>query len=202
VTDLGQLKARVAVAAFAAVLLAGTLAACGGNSSTSSTAATTNPSTTSETTRRIGGLGPNDVSREFLTPGGDNSVQIFGEEASPQEVEEISAVLSAYMEARAKGDWTTACRYLFPQGGPPGQRGGPVKDRRCPARIAKLEGQLPASARANSMTGPVDSVRHEGERAYALYHGTHGADYYIPMLSYYGDWKVVEPAPTKIPDGK
>ena len=47
-----------------------------------------------------------------VSEGGDNSIQTWGVEASPQEREEVTAILQAFYDARAAGDWAEACTYL------------------------------------------------------------------------------------------
>ena len=48
--------------------------------------------------------------------------------------------------------------------------------------------------------GPIDSLRVDSERAFALYHGSDGSDYFMPMALEGGSWRVAGLAPTEFPD--
>lgn len=140
--------------------------------------------------------------KSFIVRGGDNSIQRFGEEGTPQERKQINAHLEAFMQARAAGDWKTMCHYLAPRERGVmhvtiAKAGGTWKG--CVSGVAALIGASPPSARMNTMAGPVVSVRQEGStRAYALYHGKNGVDYAMPMLTHYGDWEVAALAPSEL----
>jgi hypothetical protein len=132
---------RRIAALFAAVFVAGALAACGDSSSTTTGApaqeAKPDPSKESEagsTGSQDGGSGsrqqgggssdpaesvdtaPLKVSgggaEQYRTEGGDNSIQEFGEEGEEGELEEAATVLHDYLVARAEEDWPTACDNL------------------------------------------------------------------------------------------
>ena len=47
-----------------------------------------------------------------VSRGGDNSIQTWGLEASAAEREQVTATLQAFYDARADGEWATACSYL------------------------------------------------------------------------------------------
>lgn len=180
------------------VLLANVLMACGGGgASTNSTSTGSNGG--SETTGKAAIQG----SRGFLTPGGDNSVQNFGSEAAGAELSDASAVLTAYMRARAKDEWTAECTYLAHAATAPLEQlaaSSPrLKGGGCGAILKALEGGTPISTRADTMHGDVASLRVKGDRGFALYHGTHGVDYFIPMVKEAGRWKVGSLAPDEFP---
>ena len=144
-----------------------------------------------------------DGSASFRTPGGDNSIQNFGEEADAAEVDEASATLSGYMEARAKDDWAKQCTLLAQD------RGGAARTARHP--LAPVQGQglrgdprgaagtAPASTRTNTLTDGIASLRFEDDRGFALYHGTGGVDYFVPMVKEDGQWKIGAFAPSEFP---
>lgn len=198
--------------AVAALLTIG-LVACGGSDSTSSSSgsstATTPESSSSTTTKEQGsssGSGKSSAdegSASFRTPGGDNSIQNYGEEASGGETDAASSGLSAYLAARAKGDWARQCALLAKAAVAPLEQlaasSSQFKGNGCAAILESLMGRAPASTRANPMTGGVASLRFEGDRGFALFHGTHGVDYFVPMVKEDGEWKVGAIAPSEFP---
>jgi hypothetical protein len=189
-------------------LLAATVAACGGGGSTaSSTASTSARGTATTPATSPSGSGSSSPSREasasFRTTGGDNSIQNFGTEAGAAEVEAATAVLEGYLRARAKDEWATECSYLAKMAVAPLEQlasGAPqLKSSGCGEILAALEGRAPASTRANTLTGPIASLRVEGDRGFALYHGAHGVDYFVPMIREGGKWKVGSLVPDEFP---
>jgi hypothetical protein len=194
-----------------AALLATGLAACGDSDSGDSTAASTAPSTQeSESTPASpenGGSGDDSSAAEgsasFLTPGGDNSIQNFGEEADSAQVDEVSTTLSGYLEARAEDDWAKQCALLAKPAVAPleqlAARSPQFKGQGCAAVLESLLGTAPASSRADTLTNGVASLRFEGDRGFALYHGAGGVDYFMSMIKEDGQWKVGAFAPNEFP---
>jgi hypothetical protein len=203
-----------------AALLALGLAACGGDSSStagSSAAVQETQEATGATTedhgsdKSGGGRGGSADSSSasgkgsagFRTPGGDNSIQNFGGEADSAEIEAATAALSGYLAARAKGDWAESCADLAKATVAPlaqlASSSPRLKGKGCGAILGALEGRAPASTRVNTLTGPIASLRAEGERGFALYHGPHGVDYFVPMVREGGSWKVGALAPSEFP---
>lgn len=187
-----------------AAALASVLVACGGggsDSSTTNSSPTTQGSTAATTTEANGGQGSG--SAAFRTPGGDNSIQNFGEEGDAGEVAAATAALEAFMKARAKDQWAQVCSSLAKAAVAPLAQissGSPqLKGKGCAAILAALTGATPASTRANTLIGPVASLRFEGDRGFALYHGPKGVNYFIPMTKEDGEWKVGALAPTEFP---
>lgn len=143
-------------------------------------------------------------SGQFRVPGGDNSIQEFGAEASDAEREEAAIVLHAFLAAHADRDWATVCSYLS-------QRmldqleqlvsGSPeLKGAGCPAAVdALLVGSTPAE-RAELTQADVGSLRVEGDRAFLLYRGSLGRDYAILLEREDGAWKAAALLPTAFPE--
>lgn len=105
-----------------------------------------------------------------------------------------SAVLVAYMSARAAADWPTACAQLAPQGIKSLERfAGP--GRGCVATFTAIYPRLAPGTWANTMTGPITILRPDGV---AIYHGSTGKDYAMPMVKEGGAWKVAALGPTAI----
>ena len=208
-----------------AALLTLAVSACGSSDSSSSTTTaaaaasaqettgttTVNPST-GKADGSAGGTGggpaksgqsSNEGSAPFRTSGGDNSIQNFGEEASPAELEAATVALSGYLDARAKGSWAKSCTYLARSAVAPLEQlassSPKLKGKDCGAILAALEGRAPASSRVSTLKGPIASLRFEGERGFALYHGPDGVDYFVPMVKEGGSWKVGALAPSEFP---
>src|SRR3954451_17224327 len=55
---------------------------------------------------------PKEPTRQFYVPGEDNSVQLFGNEATPAVRNRVSGVMQAWMRARAAVNWKEDCRHL------------------------------------------------------------------------------------------
>lgn len=177
------------------VLLAAGLAACGGgDSDSSSSAESTAPASTEE---QAGG------GASFRTPGGDNSIQTFGEEADGAEVDAASTALAGYLSARAEDDWGKGCSYLARATVAPLEeltsRSPQFEGKGCAAALSALLGGTPSSSRVNTMSDGIASLRIEGDRGFALYHGHKGVNYFVPMVKEDGKWKVGALEPTEFP---
>ena len=194
---------KFALAPVVVALLATVLGACGGGDSADSTSGSTTAATaetTPPTTAEDQGSGG---SSSFLTPGGDNSIQNFGEEADASEVDAASAALAGFLRARSKDDWAGQCAYLVKAAVAPleqlASRSPRFKGKGCAAVLAGLMAGTPASTRVNTLTDGIASLRFEGDRGFALYHGAHGVDYFMPMTKEDGEWKVGALAPSEFP---
>jgi hypothetical protein len=141
------------------------------------------------------GSGPG-RSKEFLTPGGDNSVQKFGTEASGAQLAAASAAVEGFMAARADHDWPAACKYLA--AGTVAQVEKIIAPGEgCAATLTKVSKNLPENGLPNTMSGPIDSFRVEGSKGFALWHGNDGVDYVLP-LTMEGGWKLTLFEPTAL----
>jgi hypothetical protein len=207
-------KTLLAVAA--AALLAFGLVACGGgdDGSTGSTATSSGARgtiTTAPESADSGGnekqsgddSGSDEGSAAFRSPGGDNSIQNFGDEVDPEEREAAEVALIAYLEARADGEWGESCEYLAEAATTPleqlAESSPKLKGKSCAAIVAALSSQLPTSSRENPVTDGIVSLRVEGDRGFALFHGPKGVDYFVPMVEEDGEWKVGALAPSEFP---
>ncbi|HEX2096368.1 MAG TPA: hypothetical protein VHF50_03255 [Solirubrobacterales bacterium] len=133
-------------------------------------------------------------SEEFVTPGGDNSVQEFGSEAAEADVEDAAAVLHAFLEARAAGNWAKACKQLaadvlesFQQFT---ERSPQLRGKECPEVLGGLSGPGTKEARREAAIADVGALRVEGDQGFVLYHGAQDTPYAIPMRLEDGRWKV------------
>jgi hypothetical protein len=180
-----------------AALLASALASCGGGDSGDSTSASTGE------TGAAGKSEGREGSASFRTAGGDNSVQNFGEEADEEEADAANTALDDYLRARAEGNWDEQCEYLAKATLQPLEqlfaKSQQVKGSGCAATLAAFGSGAPASTRVDTLTGSgIASLRAEDKRAFALYHGTHGVDYFISMSKEDGEWKVAALSPTEL----
>ena len=147
--------------------------------------------------------------REFLVPGGDNVVQVFGEEGTAKERAEATAVISAWLRAREAKDWVKDCSYfsrdyakLIAEDAH-SVTSGEVKET-CPAALAFFKGKASGNF-VNTLTGAIDSLRvGEGQgvagkmlekTAYAQYHGNDGKDWIVPLEFEGGEWNVAKASP-------
>lgn len=134
-------------------------------------------------------------------PGGDNSIQNFGEEADTGERAAAEATLSAFEKARVGHDYAVECAQLAKTTLAPLEQfaasNPKLKGRGCPTIIAAFTNG--GSVTGDALTQGVASLRVEGDRGFALYHGPGGADYFIPMVKEDGEWKVGAIAPSEFP---
>lgn len=136
--------------------------------------------------------------REFLVPGGDNIVQLFGHEASPASREEASQAIHAWMRARAVQDWRKACDLFSRKHSKAlvldanGVSEGKVKT--CPQALAYF-GHRASGDYVNNLAGPIDSLRVEKKLGWAQYHGRDGKDWIVPVERDNGRWMVATATP-------
>ena len=139
----------------------------------------------------------------FVVRRGDNSVPTYGSQASSAQRAAATAALGAYLQARAGGDWSTACSQLAKTvqkqiqllAGAQGKGGG------CATAYAKLSAQVPAAQRADPLRGNLAAFRVKGDKAFALFYGPGRQQYMVPMAREAGAWKVTQLAPIPYPVG-
>lgn len=137
--------------------------------------------------------------RGFLVRDGDNAVPIFGHEATKAEREQASRVIEAWMRARAATDWKRDCSYFSRQyvkalvaEDATQITNGRVKT--CPQALAYF-GEAASGDYRNTMSGPIGSLRIREGHGYALYHGSDGHDWAVPVDQENGRWLVALAAP-------
>ena len=147
--------------------------------------------------------------REFLVSvNGDNVIQMFGEEGTLRERDQATAVIAAWLRARAAKDWRKDCSYLsrayvkLIAEDAHSVTDGEVKET-CPAALAFFKGNASGSF-VNTLSGSIDSLRvGEGEGVggnqmklgFAQYHGNDGKDWVVPLEWEEGEWKVGKATP-------
>jgi len=181
-------KKLFALALFA-LLVAG-FAACGGGDDSSST-----QSTASGNEKQAGAdSGSGEASAEFLTPGGDNSIQTYGEEADSDELAAAEEVIVAYLGARAKADWEASCKYLAKtlqkRVKQLSETSPELKGKACGAVIGALSAGLPKSALSSPAVNGIAALRVHDDHGFALFHGPKGAEFFVSVEKEDGEWKV------------
>jgi hypothetical protein len=139
----------------------------------------------------------------FLVPTGDNSIPTYGAEANTGQIAAATAALRAYLEARAAGDWGTACAHTAAtlQKQLALLVGAQGAASACASTYEKLASRAPASARADLLSGALAALRVDGETAFALFYGPQHHQYMMPLASEGGAWKVSQIAPIPWPVG-
>ncbi len=142
-------------------------------------------------------------SASYKTKGGDNSVQEFGEEAGSSEFTAAAAALHNFLDARAEGNWAATCNYVSKTITESLEKlaaqAKQLKDKSCAALLKALTNPAAKSAlKVEAEQANVRSLRTEGERAFVLYTGPHGAILTMSMANEGGDWKVSSLAGTPL----
>ena len=142
--------------------------------------------------------------RSFIVAGVVNEPVVFGHEAPVPARKQASQWVVRWMRARSKAAWTKDCSYLSQS-----YKRYVVKDahfasngnaKNCPQALAYF-GTEASGNLVNTTTGPIDSLRIEGKRGYALYHGRNGIDWSVTMAKEKGKWKVAQPLPEALKSG-
>jgi hypothetical protein len=162
-----------------ALLCIGALVAgCGGGSSSSGSSSTTSS-----------GSGTASNTRSWKDEG-NPSIPKFGEEAPAEEREAVSTLVSESLEARADGDFVTQCETLSAKA--IAKIPGAKNRADCATQLKRAADPLSKTKaiREDTLKGSIAELRIKGEKGYALYHGTDGQDYAIPLEKEDGNWKV------------
>lgn len=138
---------------------------------------------------------------QFESKGGDNSIQEYGSEAGSSEFEAAAAALHGYLDARAAGAWSAACSYMAPGvSASLGQlAGGETGEAACPEILASLSAGIPPAALREAAVANAGALRIEGGSALLLFRGSQGVNYFMPMSSAGGGWKIAAIAPSAVP---
>lgn len=193
-------------ALFAAALLVAAFGGCGGGDATTASSG----STTRGSAANDGGDGvpdgkgePSQESSRFGTPGADDSIQRTGQEASVAEREAASTVVLAYLRAGAAEDRAAQCSYLAAEAARPLERIGAAgtegSGTGCPQGLDQLLKLAPKAAHGAAPAGAVGSLRVEGDRGFALFHGKDGLDYMMPLVKEGGEWKIASVVALELP---
>jgi hypothetical protein len=142
-------------------------------------------------------------SKQYVTKGGDNSVQEYGKEADSQEFNAAAVSLHDFLDARAEGNWAAACDYMaksvvesFEKLAAQAKQ---IEDKSCAGILEKLTNPAAkAELKKEAEKADVGSLRTEGDRSFVIYTGLEGAVLAIPMTNEGGKWKVASIAGTPL----
>jgi hypothetical protein len=133
-------------------------------------------------------------SEQFLTKGGDNSIQEFGEESDESELQAAAEAVHSFFVARATGDWKGACddlsKAMTEQLEQLAASSTELEDKGCASFLASFTGKLPASEWRKITTVDAGSLRKEDEQAFLIYYGPEKAVYAMPLKEEDGEWKI------------
>jgi hypothetical protein len=153
------------------------------------------------------GPGPKKGERSyaFRTPGGDNSIQEFGEEGDGGERAAANAAVDALYRAMASGDYTEVCaKYLSTKNIEQikflAEKSPQVKGKSCAEVLGGLS-QVSGGRSPDKPADGVESLRIEGDTAFAIWRGQDGNGYALPLISEGGAWKLTALAPTPLNPG-
>jgi hypothetical protein len=211
------MKARQLSALLLTLVLAAGLAACGGGGSSSTTSTATSTSSSSEPGLKakggsvtFGKAHPRETAATraerrragraaaFVAPESDNSVPTFGSEASASERDQAEASLKAYLQAREREDWASACRELAKPTRQGYEKLAKAKDLGCAPVLAALSKGADLS---DPLTGHLLALRVHGANAFALFYGPGHQQYMVPMNLEAGEWRPTQAAPIAYPPG-
>jgi hypothetical protein len=138
--------------------------------------------------------------REFLIRDGDNVVQMFGTEGTPAQRRAVTTLLRGWMRARAAAAWSKDCSYLH-RGfihelviDAHHVSGGKVHN--CPQALAFFGHEASGNLKNTFAGQKVVSLRLQGVRGYAQYHGNEGRhDWVVPVRREGAQWKVMIASP-------
>jgi hypothetical protein len=166
------------------------LAGCGGGGDAETT-----------TARKTFVAYPNGPSREFIIPGGDNTVPLMGREATVAERSRASVVIHKWMRARAAKRFADECRYfsrayIHSLVVEDASRVTNGKVETCPRAIAYFLAKRSVDRRY-TLSGPIDSLRvpFSNNQSFAQYHGNDGIDYELPLIKEGRKWRIDALAP-------
>lgn len=127
-------------------------------------------------------------------PGGDNSVQSFGTEAPAEDRIEAAASLQAFFDARAAGEWETACSYLA-EGARNlivklGERVPTLKGADCALVLEGQSAKVPQPILDEAAQVEVVSFRVEEDRAFIVYRDSESTVKAMSMVGEGDGWKI------------
>jgi hypothetical protein len=140
---------------------------------------------------------------QFEVKGGDNSIQEFGEEAGPSELDAAATALHNFLDARAEGNWAATCQYLAKSTIESleklASQAKQLEDRGCGGILATLINPAArASMKVEAEKADVSSLRVEGEQAFVIYTGAESTVLAVSMAKEAGTWKVAGLAGTPL----
>jgi hypothetical protein len=138
----------------------------------------------------------------FRTPGGDNSIQEYGEETDAAERAAAMVPIAGLYRALESGDWTAVCStYLSASNVEQLKLLGEQSSKGTDC-AAVLGGLHQSTAKGpDTPDGGIVSFRVEGDTGFAIYWGIDGKGYAFALKSEGGAWKLTALAPTPLQIG-
>lgn len=134
-------------------------------------------------------LPPSEAGRAEAMENSYASIRAFGEESEGEEATDITFALVQYLDAKAHGDWATACARLYSVLRENLEKSAAGRD--CPEVYGTLMSRVPADSRAAAAEIDVASVRRgEGNRAFVIYKTPDTLSADMPMYLDGGVWTV------------
>jgi hypothetical protein len=138
----------------------------------------------------LAGKAKSDVEGFKASPGGDDSIQTFGEEAEDTEEEEILAAMGSFLRVMANDDYAAICAGISASNRAQLEQLMKLK-KQAGDCASLLKGLLvgPNSEARNAAEGTVHQVRVEGENAFILFTPLGGRASYFVMKRDPDGWK-------------
>jgi hypothetical protein len=141
----------------------------------------------------------------FRVPGGDNSIQEYGEEQGADERAAAMQPIAALYRALYSGDWNEVCdTYLSSNNVKQiellAEKSPKLKGKDCADVLSGLN-QSPGVKGPDTPDGGIVSFRSEGDTGFAIYWGIDGKGYAFALKSEGGSWKLTSLAPTPLQIG-
>jgi hypothetical protein len=138
----------------------------------------------------------------FVVPGGDNSIQNYGEEQDAEGRAAAMRPIVALYRALEGGDWTEVCStYLsapnLKQIELLAEKSNQIKGRSCAEILGGLN-QSVGRKGPDTPDGEIVSFRVEDDTGFAIWWGIDGKGYAMPLKSEGGAWKLTALAPTPL----
>jgi hypothetical protein len=138
----------------------------------------------------------------FVAPQADNSVPTFGSEAGASQRDQAEAALKAYLQARAREDWASACRGLAkPTREGYEKLGSSSTKATAPSCAQVLAALSKGTDLSDPLTGSLLSLRVHGANAFALFYGPGHQQYMVPMNREGVEWRPTQAGPIAYPPG-
>jgi hypothetical protein len=150
------------------------------------------------------GPGPSKGERSyaFRTPGGDNSIQEYGNEGKGGERAEATSSVEALYAAFRSGNWGEVCaKYLSAKNLEQlkllAEKSPQVQGASCADILSRLN-TAAGEKSPDQPQGGVAALRIEGDTAFAIYRGVDGKGYALPLTRENGVWKLTALGPTPL----
>jgi hypothetical protein len=135
-------------------------------------------------------------------PGGDNSIQEYGEEQGSEERAAAMAPIAALYRALYHSDWIEVCDAHLSAGNVRqieliAEQRPKLKGKGCAEALSGLNHAVGRKG-PDTPDGGIVSFRTEGDTGFAIYWGIDGKGYAFALESEGGSWKLTSLAPTPL----